>query len=1145
MSREERNALLHVSPLRHAENQSPNQHLQEGTGAAVMSAFVEIIFDNSDDRFPTGKPELVLRRTIGMKKDEYSLDRKNATKTDVMNLLESAGFSRSNPYYIVPQGRVTALTNMKDAERLTLLKEVAGTQVYETRRAESLKIMQETTNKRDKIDELLDYIKERLAELEEEKEELRDYQEKDKERRCLQYTLDYREQVAIGNELDNIDEQRQTGAENTEGHEAQFVEGEEELARLDGQMGELKQQVEFLKVDKRQLEDERKETLRAKAQVELEFKSLTEGQTAAQQAQSHHDAELRRIDGAIKEHEQQLSQLAPRYDAKSTEESRVKGQMESAESTRRRLFEKQGRNAQFRNKNERDGHLREQINSEYPSLAKYNAVRIQISEEVDTLEKGVTNTQAEIDGIHEQLERRGGSNDAIQKEIDIIKGDENKLIDERKILWREEAKLTSVISKAEEELRRAEQELSHTMDRNISRGLASVRRIRRQHNIEGAYGTLAELMDVNDRYRQAVEASAGQSLFHYVVDNDETATRLIDFLNKEKGGRLTFVPLSQLRPKVGNMPNASDALPMIEKIEFDRIYEKAFQGVFGNTVICPNLTIAGQYARSHGVKGVTLAGDQSDNKGAFTGGSLDNKHSRLLAVRNVSKWRDECETHRTRFTEIRRDLERKDQEITQAKGGLRKIEQQQHQQENRYGPLRQDLSSKMRDLERKQDDLDSARRRKINSDANFRSLQERLDALEAEISSPFKKELTPEEESQLETLSTTVQDLKRQHVSLSSERSDLESQKTVLEIELRENLRPRLNNLKTQDIESSSGLSSRHSLKQSQTELKRHEKSLQATELKLNQTDTGIEQATNTVATLQIQHADILTAQSEIARQIERAQKHAEKSIQKRRILTQRAAEVTQRIRELGILPSGAMEKFEKVKSEQVGKRLHKVNDALKKYAHVNKKAFEQYQNFTTQRDTLTKRREELDSSQASIEELIQVLDQRKDEAIERTFKQVSREFANVFERLVPAGRGRLVIQRRADHAAAPPPDEESDEDDDAGGRRSSVENYTGVGISVSFNSKHDDQQRIQQLSGGQKSTYLSHIQSTCGSSSHHLSSSSLMIKGKLSQHLSASSPIVIPPPPLLSPLSTNQTRSSQTITPSQRPSYTPDISAR
>lgn len=147
--------------------------------------------------------------------------------------------------------------------------------------------------------------------------------------------------------------------------------------------------------------------------------------------------------------------------------------------------------------------------------------------------------------------------------------------------------------------------------------------------------------------------------------------------------------------------------------------------------------------------------------------------------------------------------------------------------------------------------------------------------------------------------------------------------------------------------------------------------------------------------------------------------------------------------------------------------RLKKVNEALKKYKNVNKKAFEQYNSFTTQRETLTKRRKELDSSQASIEDLVQVLDQRKDEAIERTFKQVSKEFAQIFERLVPAGRGRLVIQRKTDQRNRD--DDESDEE-----QRESVENYTGVGISVSFNSKHDEQQRIQQLSGGQKSKSLS-----------------------------------------------------------------------
>ena len=55
-----------------------------------------------------------LRRVIGSKKDQYFLDKKNVTKSDVMNLLESAGFSRSNPYYIVKQGRVRKNVRFSD-----------------------------------------------------------------------------------------------------------------------------------------------------------------------------------------------------------------------------------------------------------------------------------------------------------------------------------------------------------------------------------------------------------------------------------------------------------------------------------------------------------------------------------------------------------------------------------------------------------------------------------------------------------------------------------------------------------------------------------------------------------------------------------------------------------------------------------------------------------------------------------------------------------------------------------------------------------------------------------------------------------------------------------------------------------------------
>jgi structural maintenance of chromosome 3 (chondroitin sulfate proteoglycan 6) len=397
-----------------------------------MSAYVEVIFDNSDERFPTGKPELVLRRTIGLKKDEYTLDHKNATKTDVMNLLESAGLSRSNPYYIVPQGRVTTLTNMKDSERLVLLKEVAGTQVYEARRAESLKIMNETNNKRAKIDELLDYINERLGELEEEKDELRNYQEQDRERRCLEYTIYSREQGEIAAALDNLEGQRQTGVEDTDLNREYVIQGEKDIAQIDAEIAECKQQIEFLKVDKTQLEDERRENFRALAQAELRAKSLADGQSAALQSKARHDADLKSVQSAIQQREEELSQLVPQFNAAKEQEDNVKAQLDEAETSRQRLYAKQGRNSRFKNKSERDQWLQKEIQDTSTSISTAKAVKVQTTEDIKELESDITGLELEIENLRKLIDGRGDAMQSIEQQVQTAKDERDSLMDQRK-----------------------------------------------------------------------------------------------------------------------------------------------------------------------------------------------------------------------------------------------------------------------------------------------------------------------------------------------------------------------------------------------------------------------------------------------------------------------------------------------------------------------------------------------------------------------------------------------------------------------------------------------------------------------------------------------------------------------------------------
>ncbi|KAF2453986.1 chromosome segregation protein sudA [Lineolata rhizophorae] len=1053
MGREERQALLH-----------------EGSGSAVMSAYVEIIFDNSDERFPTGKPELVLRRTIGLKKDEYSLDRKNATKADVMNLLESAGFSRSNPYYIVPQGRVTTLTNMKDGERLNLLKEVAGTQVYEARRTESLKIMTDTDNKRNKIDDLLSYIHERLDELEEEKEELRAYQEKDRERRCLEYTIYHREQDEINRAIQAIDEQRQTGVFETDDNRERFGEGEQALADIDTEIAELKQQMEFLKVDKAQLEDERREATRERAKIELEVNALSEGQSAAKQAKARQDNERRRVEAQIREREAELATIMPEYTSLKEREAALKTQLSDAEGTRQRLYAKQGRSTQFKSQAERDAWLQREMGNINTFLATSKAVAMQNAEDIAELEQEIARLEKEVEDLRARINNRGDDMQSASEDVQKTKEERDQLQDQRKELWREESKLSTVISSAQQELDRAERFLSHTMDQNTSRGLAAVRRIKRQYNLQGVYGTLAELFEVPDRYKTAVEVTAGASLFHYVVDTDETATRVLEVLQKEKSGRVTFMPLNRLHPKPVSIPKASDAVHMVSKLQFDPRYEVAMEQVFGKTIICPNLQVAAQYARSHSVSAITPEGDRADRKGALTGGFHDPRQSRLDAIRQVSKWRNEYEVQRQRAQEIRRSIERKDQEITRMVGELQKLEQKRTQMDNSYGPLGTELRSISAALQARRDALESKRRSRENNDANVRELSEQYSEYEAELNSEFKKALNQQEEQLLERLGGQVQEMRKQYGELNTARSELEGRKTTIEVELRENLRLRLDQLNAHESElgasggtGGSGSSNAARLKERQRELRRAEEAVANVESRLHETETSIDATMAQLAELEKSKVEQQNRQAEIARSIERHQKRMEKSMAKKSLLVDKAAECARNIRDLGVLPEEAFEKYTNMESDKAIKRLHKINDSLKKYSHVNKKAFEQYANFTKQRDTLQKRRAELDSSHKSIEELIEVLDQRKDEAIERTFRQVSREFANVFEKLVPAGKGRLIMQRKADRI-------QQDESDDEGMQDGNVENYTGVGISVSFNSKHDEQQRIQQLSGGQKS---------------------------------------------------------------------------
>ncbi|CAE7135963.1 unnamed protein product [Rhizoctonia solani] len=561
------------------------------------------------------------------------------------------------------------------------------------------------------------------------------------------------------------------------------------------------------------------------------------------------------------------------------------------------------------------------------------------------------------------------------------------------------------------------------------------------------------------------------SLFHVVVDTDATAQKVLEVLQREKSGRVTFMPLNRLKPKSVPFPQAPDALPLIDRLQFDPLHRRAFEQVFGKTAVCENLQVAAAYVRSHGLNTITLEGDKVDRKGALTGGYHDVRRSRIETIRAVKHWTHKYEADSKILAEIKAQDAQLEQEITKLTGEIQVLTSKRAQAQATRAGLADEAYAL--DAEKAQLTLriEQLERAKAEQEADTRDMMLRREAYEAEMKTPLAAGLSQEEIDEMEELGRQADARKKALLEVGkrkTEVSDIANLKNMLEIELSESLRRKRDELRTKldslahvdtdDLESTGA-----DLAAKTQELEALNDSITALQDRIAETEAEHDKLTSEMNKLMAQVEKLQTQQVEDSRGISRQQKSTERYLTKRQVMLTRKDECNTKIRDLGVLPEEAYEKYVNDRVEKLVKRLHNAKESLKKFAHVNKKAFEQYTNFTKQREQFIKRREDLDESAKSIEELIESLDRQKDEAIERTFKQVSKNFEEVFEKLVPAGRGRLIMQKRLDM-------DQDDEDDEEAGQQSSIDNYTGVSIKVSFNSKVDEGLRIQQLSGGQKS---------------------------------------------------------------------------
>ncbi|AET40698.1 cohesin subunit SMC3 Ecym_6322 [Eremothecium cymbalariae DBVPG len=1062
--------------------------IYQGT-SSVMSGYVEIVFHDAENRTLLGIPDsngaIRIRRTVGLKKDEYMINNKNSSRSDVQRLLESAGFSTSNPYNIVPQGRIVSLTNAKDRERLQLLEEVVGAKSFERKLKESLQRMDATEKNREKIRIELQEVEDKLNELNEEREELETYNELDRSRKMFQFTLYDRELNEITNLIEKLDGEYNNTLVLSEQYIEELDKREILIESLNKKLNQTNSELKIKEsTELQQAKDADAEVSKRLADLHVKNEDL-KLQCQTIQQQSVTDSEmLSSINAQIEAKELQLKKFEPRFDELTKAESEMKANFISLQQRQRDLLSKRGKYAKFKNKDERDSWLNQEILVLEEALASSKASRESLEEERAKIAADIAALDEQIVELMDYVQGPGitAELEDLQNEVISMKKTYLSKIDERKGLWRTEQKLQSVFETLVEEVKRSEGNLNEIMDRNLAIGLRNVTEIVQRLNLpEGSvFGPLGELIKVSEKYKTCAEVVGGNSLFHVVVDTENTASLIMQELYNSKGGRVTFMPLNRIYvdPNIQYPSNEEyNCTPLIKKIKFDGKFEKAVKHVFGKTIVVKDLLQGSKLAKQFNLNSVTLDGDKADNKGVLTGGFHDQyKKKRLDSLRELRSAKSEQNSTQSQLLELKGLLQTIDEEIDRLNNSIKKSM-------NKKEAVLTDLESmnlKLDRLKRERSLLQETSSQLISKlekyIINERLAQEKLERYASDLETPFETELTLTEREELNSIAKKLSNLQNDLNVTTEALGHIVTKIDLLKAEIDSKLKPQAREFECRPHDTDyTALADVHKqIASVESEISALEESHKHATAELKKTITLIQSLKKEKEGDEKTLDKANSQQRALLKKIGNYQKDAEKSMVRKKTLIARRDELQQKIRDIGLLPEDSSDKYKNLSSTELLTRLGKINDELSQMTNVNRRALENFKKFDEKQKDVIKRAKELDESKKSIEELIEKLKGQKVEAVEVTFKKVSENFTKLFEKMVPRGTGRLVIHRRADEKQEPRSRNQKKRKQDQlydfdNGDDNEDSVYSGVSIGVSFNSKKDEQLHVEQLSGGQK----------------------------------------------------------------------------
>lgn len=657
--------VLGISNLSQVRAGSLQELVYKQGQAGVSRASVTLVFNNEDKNgSPVGYEQhdelTVTRQVVIGGRNKYLVNGYNAQPSRVQNLFHSVQLNVNNPHFLIMQGRITKVLNMKPAETLSMIEEAAGTRMFETKKIAARKTMEKKEHKITEINALLEEnITPTLEKLRKERSSYLEFQK-------------------TKTEIEHLE--RYVGAYNFYQAEGTLESSTTELKSLDASQRELKtvaaksgSEAENLKQNVAILEKKR-DTEMGSVLKELESKSgdaskhLIKDKAAWDHKKEARVAEESNLEGIKKTVETAGANIEKKLKAVKLAEDKLEKAQADLTVCKATFEEEEKRcdaialgmtaDAEGETKTFAD-QLKDTENAISTAETEAQQAKMKLDHSKKELKvKAPTAKKSEQAYAKQskQLTKMESSVEAAQAKLDALKYDPTMLPALEKEFAANSTELDTVRDKVD------------TLQARLSRMQFSYSDPERGFDRSKVSGLVADLITVKDsEAATALEITAGSKLFNVVVDTEVTGKKL---LSKGKlRSRVTIIPLNKITRSIVNDKvvslakrevGAENANLALSLVGFDDEVSAAMEYIFGRTLICRDMDMARKVTFNDKIKtrSVTLDGDVFDPQGTLTGGAKSKSSGILTRLSELREAQDRLQQLQTIATELKEKLSR-------------------------------------------------------------------------------------------------------------------------------------------------------------------------------------------------------------------------------------------------------------------------------------------------------------------------------------------------------------------------------------------------------------------------------------------------------------------------------------------------------